>query len=228
MTTRALLAALVASLAVTAAFPAAGGASNECKGLPVCISVPGPWVAVPARGEATYLLDCPRRRGVVAGLDAQASSRAVHVSFEGRLGSPVSPGTTTTRYAFFRALSSRGAGTFQPLLGCVPAAGGSPRSTTSARATAPGVPVERYAKNVRLLPGGRLTAVQGCSRGERLVGGWDAVAFRTKAAPPAALARLVHVTRSIRGTRVVVHATAGDALPTGLRAEVQVGAVCTR
>lgn len=225
---RALLAVMVVGLAVSAAFPAAGGATNECKGIAVCISVPGPWVAVPLRGEATYLLDCPRRRGVVAGLDARASSRVVHVSFEGRVGSPVSPGVTTTRYAFFRALSSRSASTFQPLLGCVPAAGGSPRSTTSARATAPGVPVERYAKNVRLLPGGRLTAVQGCSRGERLVGGWDAVAFRTKAAPPAALARLVRVTHSVRGTRVVVHATAGDALPTGVRAEIQVGAVCAR
>lgn len=228
MKVRALLAVSVVGLAVTAAGTAAGGATNECRGIPVCIHVPGPWVAVPARGEATYLLACPRRRGVVAGLDARASSNVVHVSFEGRVGSPVSPGVTTTRYAFFRALSSRGTGMFQPFLGCVPTSGGSPRSTTSARSTTPGAPVERYARNVRLLPGARVSARQVCGRNEQLVGGWDAVAFRTKAAPPAALARLVHATRRMRGGRIVVSVTTSDALPSGVHAEVQVGAVCAR
>jgi hypothetical protein len=51
----------------------AGAATQECAGIPTCIDVPGPWVAVPAHGQASFLLDCPQRRGVVGGVDALAS-----------------------------------------------------------------------------------------------------------------------------------------------------------
>ena len=61
----------------------------------------------PAHGTATYLLTCPGGRSVVGGLDAHVTSRDVRVGFDGRLGAPVQPGSTTTRYAFFRAVSSR-------------------------------------------------------------------------------------------------------------------------
>ena len=124
---------LVSALAVVAASAApAHAATNECRGLQTCIRVPGPWVLVPAHGRAEYLLTCPHGRSVVAGLDAQASSRDVRVSFDGRIGAPVSPGVTTTRYALFRAVSTSGrAETFQPRLGCVPLAGGGGRSTLS-------------------------------------------------------------------------------------------------
>ena len=71
---------------------------------------------------------------MVGGLDAQVTSRDVHVDFVGRLGAPVQPGATTTRYALFRAVStSKRAQLFQPLLGCVPTQGGGGRSTVSAR-----------------------------------------------------------------------------------------------
>jgi len=84
--------AFVAALAVAAAQAPTGGATNECRGITACIRVPGPWVVVPPRGTAQYLLTCPQGRSVVAGLDAQATSRAVRVSFDGRLGAPVAPG----------------------------------------------------------------------------------------------------------------------------------------
>ncbi len=44
-----------------------------------CIRVPGPWVVVPAHGTAQYLLTCPKGGSVVGGLDAQVTSRDVHV-----------------------------------------------------------------------------------------------------------------------------------------------------
>ena len=70
------LAVVGAALATTVT---ATAAPQECAGIPTCIDVPGPWVAVPARGEAKFLLDCPQRRGVVGGVDALASSRDIHV-----------------------------------------------------------------------------------------------------------------------------------------------------
>ena len=121
---RALLATVVVSLAVAAAFAPAGGATNECHGIQSCIRVPGPWVVVPAHGTAQYLLTCPGGKSIVGGLDAQVTSRDVRVDFVGRLGAPVQPGATTTRYALFRAVStSKRAQLFQPLLGCVPTTG---------------------------------------------------------------------------------------------------------
>ena len=85
---KAALAAFVAALAVAAALAPVGSATNECRGIPSCIRVPGPWVVVPAHGSTDYLLSCPGGRSVVGGLDAQATSRDVRVSFDGRLGAP--------------------------------------------------------------------------------------------------------------------------------------------
>ena len=227
MTARRLVIAATVAALCAAVLPAAGGAANECRGIPVCISVPGPWVVVPAGAEARYLLECPRRRGVVGGLDALATSRAVRVSFDGRLGSPVSPGTTTSRDAFFRAVSStRAVGGFQPFLGCIPGGGGGGRSTTSARATRPGLPLERRAKTVRLVRGGPITVSQRCTGRERLVGSWHALAFRTQTPPPLALARRVKLDRRVRNGVVTVRVLTSEGLPQAARAEVQVGAVC--
>jgi hypothetical protein len=223
----AILAALAALCA--AVLPVTSGAANECRGIMVCISVPGPWVVVPASGEAQYLLECPRRRGVVGGLDALASSRAVHVSFDGRLGAPVAPGTTTSRDAFFRALTSnRAVGAFQPFLGCIPAGGGGGRSTTAATVTPPGLPVEHRAKTVRLSSGLTRTISQRCARGERLVGAWHALAFRTRTPPPLSLAKLVKLSRRTVNGVVTVRVLTTEGVPRAVRAEVQVGAVCAR
>ena len=42
---------------------AAPQTTQECNKVKVCVHVVGPWVAVPATGEATLLLECPKRQG---------------------------------------------------------------------------------------------------------------------------------------------------------------------
>jgi hypothetical protein len=227
MSVRLLLVTVVAGLALAAAFAPAGGATNECRGLRTCIRVPGPWVYVPAGKRTQYLLSCPNGRSVVGGLDAQATSRAVRVGFDGRIGSPVAPGVTTTRYAMFRAVSiSRRHEAFQPLLGCIPAQGGGGRSTVSARVTPSGAPLELRSRIVVIGPGSVKFGHVSCLPTEKLVGSWDAVAFRTKTPPDLANATRVSVSRVVVGKKVVVTASANDGLSIDVHAVVQVGAEC--
>lgn len=224
---RPLAAAFVAALAVAAALAPAGAATNECHGIQACIRVPGPWVVVPAHGTAEYLLSCPRGRSVVGGLDAQATSRDVRVSFEGRLGAPVQPGLTTTRYAFFRAVStSARTQAFRPLLGCIPVQGGGGRSTVSARVTSPGPPLEFRSRIVVVGPGDVRFARVACLRSETLVGAWHAVAFRTKAPPRLAFVGFVHASHVVLGNSVVLTASSTDALSPDAHAIAQGGAKC--
>jgi hypothetical protein len=224
---RPFLVAVVAALAVAAATAPAGGATNECRGIQDCIKVPGPWVVVPAHGTAAYLLACPKGRSVVGGLDAQVTSRAVHVAFEGRLGAPVQPGQTTTRYAFFRAVSTSGrAEVFQPLLGCIPTQGGGGRSTVSARVSPPGLPLEFRSRIVVIGPGDvKFTRVR-CLPHEKLVDAWHAVAFRTKKPPALSRVGLVSAQHVVAGRQVVVTASSTDALALDAHAVVQAGAQC--
>ena len=76
-------------------------AADECRGLPVCIPVAGPWVVIPP-GDAdarfpqrSWRMKCPEG-SIVGGVDARLTHRAVDMSFSGLLGSPVNPGITTT------------------------------------------------------------------------------------------------------------------------------------
>jgi hypothetical protein len=225
----------LAFVAVAALAAGAGraGATNECRGLPVCVRVHGPWVVVPAqlgssRSAAQFQLSCPR--GFVAGgLDAELSDRAVDLDFLGLLGSPVGPGTTTSRSVLFRGTytgSAPGTPTFRPHLGCLPAAGGGagPVPYRKLQAFPPGRPTIRRVRTV-VLRARSARAVAACAAGERLISGWHAVGFYTASAPTSALARSVSVTQSVRGSRVVVRARAGAGIA-GVRAVVQVGAVC--
>jgi hypothetical protein len=224
---RAFLAAVVVSLAVAAAFASASGATNECNGIQLCIRVPGPWVVVPAHGTAQYLLTCPGGKSVVGGLDAQVTSRDVRVDFVGRLSAPVQPGATTTRYALFRAVSvSKRAQLFQPLLGCVPTQGGGGRSTVSARVSPPGQSLEFRSRIVVIGPGTVRFGRVACQPSERLVGSWDAVAFRTKQPPAVSNAVYVKATHVVVGKKVVVTGSANDGLSIDVHAIVQVGAEC--
>lgn len=219
--------AFVAALAVAAAQAPTGRATNECRGITACIRVPGPWVVVPAHGTAEYLLTCPGGRSVVGGLDAQATSRAVRVSFDGRLGAPVQPGVTTTRYALFRAVSTASrAQAFQPLLGCVPTQGGGGRSTVSARVTPAGPSLELRSRIVVIGPGEVRFARVACKPDEKLVGSWHAVAFRMKQPPDLANATRVRVQHVVVGKKVVVTAASSDGLSIDVHAIVQVGAEC--
>jgi hypothetical protein len=224
---RVALASLIVALAGAAAFAPPGGATNECHGIQACIRVVGPWVIVPARSTATYLLTCPGGRSVVGGLDAQVTSRDVRVSFDGRLGAPVQPGATTTRYALFRAVSlSKTAQAFQPLLGCVPLQGGGGRSTVSAYVSPPGPSLEYRSRITVIAPGSVAFAKVSCTAKERLVGSWHALAFRTKKPPALANAGRVDMSVAVVGKKVVVSASSSDGLSIDAHAIVQAGAEC--
>jgi hypothetical protein len=216
----------LAALGLLAA--SAHAATNECRGITACIRVPGPWVLVPAGGKAEFLLSCPKGRAVVGGLDALATSRGVRVGFDARIGSPVSPGVSTTTYALFRAVSlSKRNEVFQPRLGCIPLQGGGGRSTVSARVVTPvGPALELRSRIVIIGPGQLKFAKVSCKPNEKLVDSWQATAFRVKNPPSIGSGTLVHVTRTMSGKQVVVTATATDGLSIDVHAVVQVGAVC--
>lgn len=224
-----LSATLVAALAVVTP---AGGA-NECDGLMVCVPVAGPWVVVPTgsgvpRPQVAYQLTCPRGY-IVGGLDARLSQRAIDVSFLGMLGSPVNPGISTSRSVVFVASyvgGSAGAPSFKPFVGCMPATGAGSRVPTAASAFPPGRPTVRRVRTVRVRPGTR-TVAQGCTARERLVGASHAFAFFTPTPPSVSLISSVTGRRAVRGGRVVV-TVRGDAELEGVRAVVQVHAVCSR
>jgi hypothetical protein len=227
---------LVCSTAVFAAavvVAAPAGAANECDGLQVCVPIAGPWVVVPAstssrRSTAEYQLVCPPGH-VVGGLDARLSVRGIDVSFLGRLGSPVNPGITTTRSVVFVGTyvgASDRAPTFRPFIGCMPAAGGGSRIPTSVGVFRPGQPVTRRVRTVRVRPG-TTTVVQRCASGERLVGASHAFAFATRTPPSASLVSSVSASQEISSGRVVVRAR-GDAELAGVRALLQIHALCSR
>ncbi|MBM2823883.1 MAG: hypothetical protein HW413_2629 [Thermoleophilia bacterium] len=224
-----VLAALAGALAV--ASPA--GSANECDGLMVCVPVAGPWVVVPTSGgvprpRVEYQLTCPRGH-VVGGLDARVSDRAIDVSFLGTLGSPVNPGISTSRSAVFVAAyvgASARAPSFKPFIGCMPGAGGGTRVPTSANAFPPGRPTIRRVKTVRVRPG-KATVMQRCTAGERLVGASHAFGFATRTPPSTSLVDGLSADQSVRGSEVVVKVR-GDAELAGVRAVIQVHAVCAR
>jgi len=227
----ALLALLTSGVVGAAAQPAQ--ATNECRGLQVCVRVAGPWVVVPAargvpRAKVEYQLSCPRGF-VVGGLDAELSDRAIDITFLGKLGSPVNPGVTTSRAAVFNATYAGSPGrssSFRPHLGCIPSAGGGsgPVPYKLSAAFPPGEPTIRRVSNVRLRPL-RTHAVSACAGGERLISGWHAVGFYTASAPSPSLIASVVAVRTFRGGRVDVQARVGTAV-SGVRAVLQVGAVC--
>lgn len=222
-----LAAAVAAAAAAAAAATPAGAGTAECRGIQQCIPVAGPWVVVPAHGNVRYLLSCPGGRSVVGGLDAQATSRGVHVSFSGQLGSPVGPGTTTTRYALFRAVStSPRRQAFQPRLGCIPTAGGGGRSTVSARVVSPGPSLDLRARITVVGPGDTRFGRIGCPAGEQLTDTWQALAFRTKKPPPLAEAAFVRAGYLVVKGQAVVTASATDALNIDVHAVVQTGVGC--
>jgi hypothetical protein len=227
------LSAVVApvALAVALAVSTSAAGANECDGLQVCVPVAGPWVAVPVssadiRPRVEYQVTCPRGH-VAGGLDARLSERAIDVSFLGALGSPVNPGITTSRSVVFVASYVGRSGlapTFRPFVGCMPAAGSGSRVPTSVGAVRPGRPTVRRVQNVRVHPG-TTTVVQRCASRERLVGAAHAVGFFTRTPPGPDLVRSVRAAQAVRGGRVVVRVS-GDAELAGVRAVLQVQAVC--
>lgn len=230
---RALLAGVVLTI-VCAAGARPAQATNECRGLQICVRVHGPWVVVPtrlgsARAPVQFQLACPRGY-IVAGLDAELSDRAIDLDFPGLLGSPVGPGTTTQRSAVFRGVytgASVRTPVFRPHIGCIPAAGGGGGPVPFRRPQAvypPGQPTIRRVRTVNIRSG-NARAIAACAAGERLISGWHSIGFYTPSVPSAALIRGVAASQITRGDRVDARARAGTAVR-GVRTVLQAGAVC--
>lgn len=220
-----VLAALAGAVLATGATRA--GATNECRGLQVCVRVTGPWVVVPAsHARVEFQLACPRRY-IVGGLDAELSDAAIDISFLGKLGAPVAPGVTTSRTAVFVARfvgSTRRAVTFRPHLGCVPA-NGAGGGIPTARVVRPGQPAVRRVRTLRVAAGRARAVAAGCASAERLVAGSHAIGFYTAKPPPARLVAAVRATQRLGRGHVAVAAMGSVALGR-VRAIVQVSAVC--
>jgi len=218
--------ALVA-LALSASAPAASPAGDPCKGIPRCISVPGPWVAVPATGEVDYLMECPGGNGIIGGTDALVTSQQIFVSFDGIPGSPVKYGRTTNYEAFFRAVAGdHRAGEFEPFIGCIPTRSAS-RITTGVPVAPLGAPLDLRARSVTIVPGGVSTATMSCRGGERLVDSWSAIAFETATPTPVSFAAAIRVVGAVHGGVAGATVVAGKTLPLSAPAFVQLGVRCT-
>lgn len=230
---------------VATAGAVAAATPDECTGLPVCVSVKGPWVKIPApTGRAAaaveYELHCPSARYVIAGTDARVSVSLIAVSFGGASGSPVGPGVTTGHSAVFSATYGGGLPvptSFRPAIGCVPAAGGGgarsqvsfaggAAATRSLAVFAPFTGLDRQVVD-RALAGGTASVSLACQAGGRLVHTANAVAFRTTEPPSVSVLRSVTVTQRADATSVEATARARRPLPAGVRAELQLQAVCT-
>lgn len=238
--TRRLLLAVAALVAVAAGLVSQEArAADECKGLQVCLPVPGPWVAIPAprRGgisTVVWELRCPLRGYIIAGVDARVSDRSIDVSIRGENGSPVGPGVTTSRAVVFTAVYTGGlakATSFQPFIGCIPTSGGGGRGETSVRrlsAFAPSKPIDRRVVRRRLVAGDSVRVVGRCAAGARLLASEHAFAFRSEAEPGASLLGSVRVRRIVSRRSVAAVATVAPSVPPSLAVELQLHALCTK
>jgi hypothetical protein len=210
----------LACVAAVCVFAPGAGATNECRGLQVCVPVIGPWV-VAEPGQVSFQLSCPAKF-VVAGLDAELSRPGVDVTFRGSLGTPVNPGITTSRAAEFLARLLRGGtpATFRPHIGCVPAAGSGERFPTVVR---PRPAVPPLALQIAVRPGLHRFVAR-CPAGRRLAGASHSIGFYSTVPPSAALVRSISVQQRVGGGVVRISVRAG-ALP-GVNAIVQVELEC--
>jgi hypothetical protein len=231
------LGGLVAAWAVVAVLAAPSAvAADECRGLPVCIPVAGPWVVVPAGDAAdrypqrSWRMKCPSG-SIVGGVDARLTNRAIDISFSGLLGSPVNPGVTTTDEVVFTGTytgrASRPTG-FRPFIGCIPTAGGGriPTAVSAPGAVKPGRPTVLRVKTVSMT-GTVSQVIQPCARGERLVSSSHAVAFRSGREPARSQLAGVRSTLVTNGDRLVASAALTGAAR-GKPAKLQVLAVCSK
>ena len=205
--------------------------ANPCFQVKNCKPTNGPWVAVPARGEADFLLECPKRSGTIGGIDVLSDKPDVRVTWQANPGSPVRPGTSTVFFAYFQAVSATGKpGLFQPYIGCIPEQRVKPRATVSARIpqiTRPGLFLDRRQSSFTIRAGKTLTASEACGKNERLLSGWYAVVFATAKAPSDALGAKVHVSLSLTGGKVVALVQTDPGVPASASPGLQVGALCS-
>lgn len=237
--TRRTLTLVVALAAAVLGGAGEARAAGECRGLQVCLPVPGPWVAIPAASGAgapsvTWEMRCPLRGYIIGGIDARVSDRAIDVSIRGENGAPVSPGVTTGRAVLFTAVytgPARKPTTFRPFIGCVPTSGGGGRGETAVRHTtafAPGKPLDRRVVERRLLSGASVRATARCPAGTRLLGAQHAFAFRIEDEPGATLLNAVRVRRTSAGRTATAVGTVAPSVPQGMRVLLQLQVLCTK
>ena len=237
--TRRTLTLVVALAAAVLGGAGEARAAGECRGLQVCLPVPGPWVAIPAASGAgapsvTWEMRCPLRGYIVGGIDARVSDRAIDVSIRGENGAPVSPGVTTGRAVLFTAVytgPARKPTTFRPFIGCVPTSGGGGRGETAVRHTtafAPGKPLDRRVVERRLLSGASVRATARCPAGTRLLGAQHAFAFRIEDEPGATLLNAVRVRRTSARRTATAVGTVAPSVPQGMRVLLQLQVLCTK
>jgi len=221
---KALAASVVAAASVAGAFAGGAGATNECRGLQVCVPVAGPWVATAAGLETRYALACPKRF-IVGGLDAELTRRSLDVAFRGALGSPVNPGVTTSSTAVFvgRLLGGGSPAAFRPHIGCIPASGGGSRFPTVHHVFPPSQPLAPTIAQIPVRPGVH-RYVERCGARKTLVGATHAVGLYTQSAPTVAQLRSVSVAQRIAGGSV--HVTVRSGALQGAGATVQVDLDC--
>jgi hypothetical protein len=220
------IAVLVFAAAVCAVAAAPAGATNECRGLQVCVPVAGPWV-IASPGQVEFQLSCPKRY-VVAGLDAELTTRGIEIAFVGKLGSPVNPGITTSRDAVFLGRLVRGgdaASSFRPHIGCVPAAGGGQRTPTAYHPFRPGKPTVRQVVQFHVTPG-TVTHTARCQRNERLVSASHAIGFFAGSPPNVRLVQAVHASQTVRRGAAILKVVATPTVAE-TQAIVQLDLVCT-
>ncbi len=225
------LAALAVAGCVAAVWVVPAGATDECRGLQVCVPVAGPWVVVPTRQttprpHVEYQLSCPRGY-VVGGLDAELSSRSIDIAFNGALGSPVNPGITTARSVVFVGThvgDRSSVATFRPHIGCMPAGGGGGRRLNSVEAFAPGHPATRRVSFVPVTVGSQ-QLVRTCQAGERLISATHAIGFFTFKSPGVRLVSTVTASHEVRQGLVFVTVHGSAALGFN-QAVVQLALVC--
>jgi hypothetical protein len=220
--------AVLVSSTLAAGVETAAAATTECRGLMVCVPVAGPWVVVPAsqktpRPQVQWQLNCPKGY-IVGGVDAELTDPAIDLWFLATSGSPVGPGTTTSRTIVFVASyvgNAKPAPTFRPHIGCVPATGGGGRRTPTAvqALVPPGRPTVRRVRTIHV------QATRGysvaCHSDERLVAGYATRAFRGARPPTPSLVASLSARPAIARNHVVVRAHGGDG-----RGVVQIAAVC--
>jgi len=228
---RVAVAAALAAAATLAGFATPAGATNECRGLQVCVPVAGPWVVVPVastvpRVPIEWVLTCPKGY-IVGGLDAELTDPAIDLTFDALLGSPVNPGISTSRSAVFVATPVRTpsrSASFRPHIGCLPASGGGRPIPTVVRIVPPGHPSVRHVWTIRVHPGSR-RETRTCAAGETLVSASNAVGFFTAAPPTTAQMSSVRTSQAIRSGHIALSIRAGSAVA-AVRAVVQLNAVC--
>ena len=191
----------------------------------------GSWCPPPAGRLVRRPAGSSRARSgyVVGGTGRRAQPPRDRRSFLGMLGSPVNPGSRRVAAYLRRDVgrATRGPSSFKPFIGCMPAAGGGsahPDLGERVPARRAGdAPRPRTCAFARGAPPSRA----GCRAGERLVGAGHAFGFHTRTPPSDSLASGVTGTRTVRGGQVVVRVR-GDAELEGVRAVVQVQALCAR